>query len=75
MARQNDDTATTRSGLISPNTQSLYYVTVDDLPLSCPMPGMDIWNSHPRVYLPVEETGKSTCPYCGAEYRLEKPPE
>ena len=34
------------------------------------MPGMYLWNSHPKVYLPVEETGTATCPYCGAEFCL-----
>ena len=43
----------------------------DDIPLSCPMPGMYLWNSHPRVYLPIEETGEAKCPYCGAQYVLE----
>lgn len=42
-----------------------------DLPLSCPMPKMASWNAHPRVYLPILETGEATCPYCGALYRLE----
>jgi uncharacterized Zn-finger protein len=32
------------------------------------MPGMYLWNSHPKVYLPIEETGEAKCPYCGAEY-------
>jgi uncharacterized Zn-finger protein len=41
-----------------------------DLPLSCPMPGMFLWNSHPRVYLPIEATGWAKCSYCGAEYTL-----
>ena len=41
-----------------------------NLPLSCPMPGMHLWNSHPRVFLPIEKTGKAKCPYCGAEYTL-----
>lgn len=35
------------------------------------MPEMALWNSHPRVYLPIEKTGRALCPYCGAEYRLE----
>jgi uncharacterized Zn-finger protein len=35
------------------------------------MPGMYLWNSHPKVFLPVEETGEAKCPYCGAEYHLE----
>ena len=47
-----------------------YDVTKNDLPLSCPMPQMEIWDAHPRVYLPIEETGHATCPYCGAEYHL-----
>ncbi len=45
-------------------------VRAADLPLSCPMPGMHLWNSHPRVFLPIEATGRSTCPYCGATYSL-----
>jgi len=36
------------------------------------MPGMQLWNSHPRVYLPVEKTGWAKCPYCSAEYTLRK---
>ena len=55
---------------ITANAENRYEVTRDDLPLSCPMPGMSLWNSHPRVYLPVAETGITRCPYCGAEYEL-----
>jgi len=58
--------------LIQPNAQNRYTVTREDLPLSCPMPQMYLWNSHPRVYLPIEPTGWAKCPYCGAEYTLEK---
>lgn len=57
--------------LITPNAENRYEVTEDDLPLSCPMPGMSLWNSHPRVYIPVEATGHGKCPYCGAEYYLK----
>jgi uncharacterized Zn-finger protein len=32
------------------------------------MPGMYLWNSHPKVFIPVEETGEGKCPYCGAHY-------
>lgn len=53
-----------------PNTQSRYEVTAADLPLSCPMPSMSLWNSHPRVYLPIEQTGWAKCPYCSAEFVL-----
>jgi len=36
------------------------------------MPGMALWNSHPKVYLPIEdEGGESVCPYCGAHYVLK----
>ena len=45
-------------------------ISRDDLPLSCPRPQDEVWNMHPRVYLPIEETGEVTCPYCGARYRL-----
>lgn len=47
-----------------------YQVTKKDLPLSCPMPGMRLWDAHPKVYLPIEETGQVICPYCGAKYFL-----
>jgi uncharacterized Zn-finger protein len=55
---------------IAPNAENRYEVTASDLPLSCPMPGMQLWNSHPRVYLPVEKTGWAKCPYCSAEFTL-----
>jgi uncharacterized Zn-finger protein len=57
-------------GLTPANTENRYEVTRDDLPLSCPMPGMSLWNSHPKVYLPIEKTGEAKCPYCGADYSL-----
>ncbi len=55
---------------IEPNAVSKYQVTSKDLPLHCPMASMSLWNSHPRVYLAVEETGKARCPYCSAEFIL-----
>ena len=42
-----------------------------ELPLSCPRPEDELWNMHPRVYLPIEKTGEAVCPYCGARYVLE----
>ena len=56
--------------LIPANAQHRYRVRTSDLPLSCPMPGMYLWNSHPKVYLPVEKEGECRCPYCGAIYVL-----
>ena len=51
-------------------TQPTILVSRKDLPLSCPTPEQKLWNSHPRVYLPIEETGTAICPYCSACYRL-----
>jgi uncharacterized Zn-finger protein len=62
----------TASKPIQANAESRYDVTEADLPLHCPMDGMTLWNSHPRVYLPIEKTGKAKCPYCGAEFVLQK---
>lgn len=56
---------------ITPNAKDMYEVTRDDLPLHCPMPGMSVWNSHPTVYLPIEDSGRERCPYCGAVYVLK----
>ena len=52
------------------NADSMVEVTEDDLPLHCPMPGSSLWNSHPRVFIPVEESGESKCPYCGTIYKF-----
>ncbi|EDN66791.1 conserved hypothetical protein [Beggiatoa sp. PS] len=62
----------TQTGTTTPNNQKTYEVTKNDLPLHCPMPSMSLWNSHPRVFLPIEESteGKIKCPYCGADYVL-----
>ena len=56
---------------IEPNAQNRYYVTRADVPLHCPMKNMSLWNSHPRVYLPIDKTGEERCPYCGALYVLK----
>lgn len=53
-----------------PCAKEEYKVTHKDLPLCCPMPAYRLWDGHPRVYLPIEETGKEKCPYCGAVYIL-----
>lgn len=58
--------------LLPANAAKTYEVESSDLPLSCPMPEMSLWNSHPRVYLPIEQTGSAKCPYCGAEFTLRR---
>lgn len=49
-----------------------HMVDKQDLPIACPTPQMMVWNAHPRVYLPIEQTGEATCPYCGAHYVLKE---
>ena len=56
----------------TPNAATRYEVTAKDLPLHCPMPDSTLWDSHPRVFLPIEDTGEAKCPYCGALYVLIK---
>ena len=39
----------------------------------CPNPkaNMELWNSHPKVYLDVAHSGEAKCPYCGTLYKLK----
>jgi uncharacterized Zn-finger protein len=53
------------------STERTIEIRRSDLPLSCPRPQDEIWNMHPRVYLPIDKTGEEVCPYCGARYILE----
>jgi len=53
------------------DADNIRMVSRADLPLSCPLPEDEVWNMHPRVYLPIEKTGEATCPYCGMHYRLK----
>lgn len=59
-----------RHGTLTPNDRNVYEIGRSHLPLHCPLPEMSLWNSHPRVFLPIENTGYAKCPYCGADYRL-----
>ena len=52
------------------NAQRQVQVTAEQLPLHCPLPGTYLWNSHPKVYLPIEASGTAVCPYCGTRYIL-----
>ena len=52
--------------------ESKRIVKREELPFSCPPPGRESWNKHPRVFLQLsEEKPEATCPYCGARYKLE----
>jgi uncharacterized Zn-finger protein len=48
-----------------------YRIKKSDLPLSCPTKDMEVWNAHPKVYLPIESTGEATCPYCSSHFILK----
>ncbi|HEX3058860.1 MAG TPA: zinc-finger domain-containing protein [Usitatibacter sp.] len=50
--------------------QKFVEVTAADLPLHCPLPSQKLWNTHPRVFLQVEQTGEARCPYCSTLYKL-----
>jgi uncharacterized Zn-finger protein len=54
-----------------PNDRRAISLTAADLPLHCPLPSMSLWNSHPRVFLPIEAGQSVLCPYCGTRYTLE----
>ncbi len=64
--------ATTFKGTNTPNDRQTIQIARQDLPLHCPLPEMSLWNSHPRVYLPIETTGKAKCPYCGTDFILKE---
>lgn len=55
----------------TPNTDEEVVVGHADLPLHCPVPGRRLWDSHPRVFLPIQESGQERCPYCGTLYILK----
>ena len=50
--------------------EAVVLVTRDQLPMHCPPPGSSLWDSHPRVYIPLEDSGEAVCPYCGRRFRL-----
>lgn len=56
--------------LETPNAERVYRIRRADLPLHCPLQSMYLWNSHPKVYLPIEVTGEAKCPYCSSSYEL-----
>jgi len=53
---------------LDPLNEIFIEVTEHMLPLSCPLPSEELWNKHPRVFLPVEQEGHVQCPYCGNKF-------
>jgi len=66
----NESQSTVKSTQRQANAEKQYEITQEDLPLHCPMDGMSLWNSHPRVFIPMD-SGTGKCPYCGAKYILK----
>jgi uncharacterized Zn-finger protein len=62
-------------GDATPNAERKVGVSRGQLPLHCPLPTMSLWNSHPRVFIPIEKTGKARCPYCGTDFELLPEPK
>jgi len=50
--------------------QAVVEVTSDELPMHCPAPGSALWDSHPRVYIALEDTPEAACSYCGTVFKL-----
>ncbi len=48
-------------------------LTRSELPLHCPRDEDSAWNSHPRVFIPIEDNPdlSAQCPYCGSKYQLQ----
>lgn len=56
----------------TPNDANVVDVERSELPLHCPLPDASLWNSHPRVFIPLEEPGdEKACIYCGTLYKLK----
>jgi len=51
---------------------ALIQIKQNQLPLHCPLPEINLWNQHPKVYLPIDAFKKVKCPYCGTEYVLSE---
>ena len=45
-------------------------IVAADLPLHCPPDDSELWNQHPRVYLPIRPGETALCPYCGNRFFL-----
>jgi len=67
----NPNTAAQQKDFGTPNSKQAVEVRSSDLPIHCPSSDSSLWNSHPRVYIPVQENGgEARCPYCGTLYKL-----
>ena len=51
-------------------TRPVRQIVAADLPLHCPPDDSELWNQHPRVYLPISPGETVLCPYCGNRFFL-----
>lgn len=51
-------------------SQAVIEVTKDELPMHCPAPGAALWDSHPRVFIPLDDAPEASCSYCGNVFKL-----
>ena len=53
--------------------QEIVHITPKQLPLHCDGEAAhtQVWNGHPRVFLPIQSFGTIECPYCGTVYQLD----
>jgi uncharacterized Zn-finger protein len=56
------------------SSERVVEISAEELPLQCPTAEQMVWNAHPRVFLPIEESGEALCPYCGTRYVLKGGP-
>jgi len=67
----NPNTAAHQQDFNTPNAKTAVEVKPADLPVHCPLEGSSLWNSHPQVYIPLQENcGEARCPYCGTLFKL-----
>lgn len=52
------------------NQSDVTLISKKDLPAHCPPKNSSKWNMHPKVFLPFDEFGNASCPYCGSLYKL-----
>ncbi len=38
--------------------------------MHCPAPGSALWDSHPRVFIALQDSPEASCSYCGTVYKL-----
>ncbi len=53
-----------------PGSHPVRQIRQADLPLHCPPDDSELWNQHPRVYLPINPGETALCPYCGNRFFL-----